>query len=191
MKKIANVEQLITEAGQLLHAVNIWNQQIKPTGKGPIAAEKVRRALESAKTLVEVYTSMQSAVGVVATASTMPSYIKVKGHTYKLAPLSKITYRGKTYQLRAAQPDAGDAVPISDEQPRDKGENAKIQNALKDSRKMYNEYKGKDPSLKETGINPDAGGDYAGGLGGDGGAGAGAGGDGGGGDGGGGGNGGG
>jgi len=86
-------------------------------------------------------------------------------------PPNIVTYKGLKYRLRAAQPAAGDAIPISDEQPREKGENSKVQQALKDSRKLYHEYKGKDPSLKETGINPDDGGDFAGALGGDGGAG--------------------
>lgn len=164
-----SVSQLIGEAGQLLQAVNNWNKQIDPTQADE---GKVRRALESAKTLVETYTNIQRALAAptTASASTLPTYIKVKGNVYKLAPPSKVTYRGRAYQRVASD----DAVPISDEQPRDKGENAKVQNALKDSRKLYHEYKGKDPSLKETGINPDIGeGDYAGGLGGDGGAGVG------------------
>jgi len=163
MKKIANVAQLVDEAKKYTQWIN--DQRIKRLDPAKVTPDQITNTLESIKTLVEALEGIQRELATPRAAS---------------APPKTLTYKGATYQLRAAQPAAGDAIPISDEQPRDKGENSKVQNALKDSRKLYHEYKGKDPSLKETGINPDAGGDYAGALGGDGGAGAGDGGNGGG-----------
>jgi len=97
----------------------------------------------------------------------------------KNKPTKKLIYKGATYILREGDYGAV-AVPISDEQPREKGENKKVQDAIKQSKDIYSlprekaEKKVKHPSQIETGVNPDIGeGDYAGALGGDGGAGAG------------------
>lgn len=167
------VPQLLQEAEHQLQSVTRWAHQFSLDDIDNYTAMAknrtyLMRAEEAAKTLVEIYEQIQQAVAA--------PFKSREGSVLGKTPPKKLVYKGATYILREGDYGEG-AVPISDEQPREKGENKKVQEAIKQSKQIYTlpreeaRKKVKHPSQIETGIHPESDADYAGGLGGDGGVG--------------------